>query len=171
VAHDLDKAVRLETRLEGVTSLPDHLQEAVDLALPQLVRNAIAHGIELPAERLRQGKPGIGLVRVEIKHKAGGKLVISVHDDGRGLTPAAVREVIRTRDLLPAETVEAMSDHQVVAQIFSPGFTSLTAANEHAGRGDGLAVVREVVHRLDGRLKIKSVPHSHTRFILQFEAA
>jgi len=139
--------------------------------LPQLIRNAVVHGIEAPDQRRQLGKPESGLIRVEVASAADGTLTVSVHDDGCGLSPQHLRRVLSERQLFPAEQIAAMPDDQIIATLFEPGFSSLDVAHQHAGRGDGLFVVKEALRELGGRLRISSRPNSHTRFILQVKAA
>lgn len=79
--------------------------------------------------------------------------------------------MLLARQLFTAGQLAAMSDEQVIATLFEPGFSSLDSAHPHAGRGDGLSVVKEALRQLGGRLRISSRPNSHTRFILQIKAA
>lgn len=171
VAGDLAKEVRFEADVAAVDGFPAPLAGMLREAVPQLVRNAIAHGIESPAERQRLGKPAAGLVRFEVSREADGMLSMAVHDDGRGLSADRLRDILLARALYTPEQVAAMSDEQIVALLFEPGFSSLDSAHEHAGRGDGLAVVREALRELGGRLRVSSRPQSHTRFTLQFKVA
>ena len=171
IAEDLNKEIRFEAALPEKHGLPDTLLALLQEAVPQLIRNAIAHGIETPEERQRQGKPRAGTIRLEIHADEQNGLGIAVHDDGRGLAPDEVRQLLIERRLYSAAEVAAMSDPQVVATLFEPGFSSLAQAGEHAGRGDGLAVVKEAVSRLGGRLRISSRPNSHTRFLMQLKSA
>ena len=170
IADDLNKQVRFETKA-NLDHLPPPLASMMREALPQLVRNAVAHGIETPEERLRRGKPPTGLIRIELTHDTDGSLCIAVHDDGCGLSAGHLRGVLAARQLYTPEEIAGMSDEQVIATIFEPGFSSLDEASEHAGRGDGLALVKDTLRTLGGRLRISSRPFHHTCFTLQFRNA
>ena len=171
VADDLDKEIRFETAVPQLDRLPPALAGLLQEAVPQLIRNAIAHGIETPAERQRLGKPASGLVRLELVSTPDGTLNMTIHDDGRGISAEHLRGVLLARQLFTAGQLAALSDEQVIATLFEPGFSSLDSAHPHAGRGDGLSVVKEALRQLGGRLRISSRPNSHTRFILQIKAA
>ncbi len=171
VASDLDKPVRFESRAPALDQLPPEVASLFGEVLPQLVRNAVVHGIETPEERARLGKPASGLIRVELEQTTDGTLSLSVHDDGRGLSAARLRRVLADRQRYAPAEIAALSDEQVIATLFEPGFSSLDQADQHAGRGDGLFVVREAVRQLGARLRIQSRPDSHTRFILQIKPA
>lgn len=157
-------------------------------ALPQLIRNAVAHGIEAREERQRSGKPEEGLIRCSVDVGTEGQLIIAVEDDGRGIDPHRLRECVIAKGLKTADEVATMSDEDVVALIFTPGFSSfddlhdalsvddsqvsangasrLAQSSVHAGRGEGLSVVKEVAERLGARLQISSRPERYTRFAL-----
>ena len=170
IAEDLNKQVRFEG-LSEIDEIPPSLSRLLGEIVPQLIRNAVVHGIEAPEQRRKLGKPESGLIRVEVSSEADGALTVAVHDDGCGLSPQYLRQVLSARQRYPAEQIAAMSDDQIIATLFEPGFSSLDAAHEHAGRGDGLFVVKEALRELGGRLRISSRPNSHTRFILQFKTA
>ncbi|MBP8169009.1 MAG: Hpt domain-containing protein [Azonexus sp.] len=169
VADDLNKKIRIETAAPRFNKVPPHITRILKQALPQLIRNAIAHGIETPEEREQQGKTTTGLVRVEIAHEPDGTLTMTVHDDGRGISASHLRTVLVARDLKTPEEVADMNDDQVVAMLFEPGFSSLDQAHIHAGRGNGLGVVKDALREIDGRLRISSRVNSHTRFIMQLK--
>jgi chemotaxis protein histidine kinase CheA len=167
VAQDLNKKVRFEARLQS-GQLPNPLLRVLRETLPQLIRNAVAHGIESAEERLRAGKPEEGTVRLMLDINNNGQLVIAVEDDGRGLNPANLRQRVIDKNLRHPDEVAHMSDQEITALIFEPGFSSLDEAGVHAGRGDGLSVVRHAAERLGAQLRISSRPSHYTRFALLF---
>ncbi len=171
VAEDLNKSVRFEAIAPRLSQIPSSIAGILREAVPQLIRNAIAHGIEPSDERLTIGKSGTGLIRIEIANEADGTLTMTIHDDGRGISASHLRTVLVARGFKTPEDVGEMSDDQVIAMLFEPGFSSLDKANLHAGRGDGLSVVKEALREFDGRLRITSRTNSHTRFIMQFKPA
>ncbi len=166
VAQSLSKQVRLTAHIaEG--PLPAPVIHVLREALPQLVRNAVVHGIELPGERARLGKPEVGELRLEIGRRHDGQLEVVVSDDGRGIVVPHLRQ--RAAQLRP--DTAAMSDTQVLGMIFDPNFSTATEVTEHAGRGVGLALVRQIVEKAGARLRVMTQPASYTRFVLQFGAA
>jgi chemotaxis protein histidine kinase CheA len=167
VAEDLNKKVRFETQLQ-TEELPAPLLRALREALPQLVRNAVAHGIE-PAEARRiAGKPEAGTIRLTLDVNEAGQLVISVEDDGQGIDPVMLRQRVIEKGMKTPHEVASMSDEEVAALMFAPGFSVLEEAGTHAGRGDGLGVVKEIAERFGARLQISSRPAQYTRFSLMF---
>ncbi len=166
VARALNKQVRFEAVTAQLPETPPAFATLLREAVPQLVRNAVAHGIESPEERLRAGKPQAGTVRVEVARQEDGTLAVSVWDDGRGICADTLRQHLVASGRRSAEEAARMSDREVIAMLFEPGFTSADEANAHAGRGVGLDLVRELIARLGARLRIATAPNSHTRFTL-----
>ena len=130
---------------------------------------------------MRSGKPEEGVIRCSVDVGAEGQLIIAVEDDGGGIDPHRLRQSVIAKGMKSAEEVATMSDEDVVALIFTPGFSSFNDADTtgakaglersslqsvHAGRGEGLSVVKEVAERLGARLQISSRPQRYTRFAL-----
>lgn len=132
--------------------------EALRAPLLHLVRNAIDHGIELPAERLAAGKGAEGQIRVSATAQ-GNRAQIRVADDGRGLDLAAVAEQGRAQGLAVPEAPEAMVD-----LIFAPGVSTAGSVTALSGRGVGLDVVRTTVMALRGSVAVRSTVGEGTQF-------
>jgi two-component system chemotaxis sensor kinase CheA len=130
---------------------------AVQGALRQIVRNAVAHGIELPADRLAAGKPARGRIRLEVSQSAG-QVVFSCTDDGRGVDLDAVRRVIRQRH----PDRDTLDDQQVLEQLALGGVSTATIVSEVSGRGIGLDVVRDAAIQLGGQVAIRTRPGAGT---------
>ncbi|HVE52938.1 MAG TPA: ATP-binding protein [Ramlibacter sp.] len=164
VAESVSKQVRLtsDIRAEG---LPPAVARVLSEALPQLVRNAVVHGIETPQERESQGKPPVGELRLEITPQEDGRLEVVLSDDGRGIHVEQVRE----RALALRSDAVALSDSQALAMIFHPNFSTSAEVTEHAGRGDGLALVRQLVEHAGARLRVMTQPRAYTRFVMNFQ--
>ena len=126
---------------------------AVQGALRQIVRNAVAHGIEAPADRLAAGKPAGGRVRLEVS-QSGGQVLFSCTDDGRGIDLDAVRrELGRGRP-----DRDTLDDQQVLDLLVLGGVSTATTVSEVSGRGIGLDVVRDAATQLGGRVAIRTRP-------------
>jgi two-component system, chemotaxis family, sensor kinase CheA len=162
VAYDaaemLGKRVEIETT-GGDQRLESHVLAGLGEALQHLVRNAVAHGIENPDDRVANGKAAAGKVRIQIGRSAE-RLVFSCIDDGRGIDVDAVGRVAAERGLMSAATVPSAEEASEL--IFKPGVTTSTSVNQVAGRGIGLDVVREVTRRLRGKVAVSSQPGSGT---------
>src|SRR5690606_33274218 len=115
---------QVELRLTGQeTELDRTVVDALGDPLVHLVRNALDHGLETPEERLAAGKPETGVLEIAARH-AGGKVVISVTDDGRGIDPEQVARKAAERGLIPPEAVESVNAQRAVELLFTPGFST-----------------------------------------------
>ena len=157
------KAVALVARGLDDTGLPATYRNDVQEMAQQFVRNAVAHGIEDPALRRSLGKPPSGLISVAWTERSEGGYALSVEDDGGGIALGRVRaRLIETG--MPADAVAAMPDARVLEQLFAPGFSTRSEADEDAGRGVGLDGVRAIAQRYGGRIRLHSRPGEVTRF-------
>ena len=170
VANDLGKEVFFEVDFPPVRTVPEQLTRICREALPQLVRNAVVHGIEAKDERQRHGKQPVGQVLIRFEFEGAAGYRIRVRDDGAGLSLARLREQAVASGEYSELDVRRMQDHQLVSMLFEPGFTTLDSVNLHAGRGDGLAVVRDVVRTLGAHLRVLSAPSLYTEFIISNRA-
>ena len=145
----------------GEIGVDKRILEEMKDPLMHLLRNAIDHGIEAPAERERQGKPRAGTVRLRAVREGSGVL-LEVRDDGRGLDEEAIRLVALKRGLQDETTLAAMTPAQLQQLIFLPGFSTSAFVTELSGRGVGLDVVRVNVERLKGDIRMESTPQQGT---------
>jgi two-component system, chemotaxis family, sensor kinase CheA len=166
VAQSLSKQVRLTTHIADAP-IPMSVTHVLREALPQLIRNAVVHGIETPEERAESGKPPVGELRLEIGRGHDGQLEVTLSDDGRGIEVPAVRR--RVAQLRP--DASSLTDSQLLGFIFDADFSTATEITEHAGRGVGLALVRQIMEKAGARLRVMTQPRSYTRFVLQFGTA
>jgi chemosensory pili system protein ChpA (sensor histidine kinase/response regulator) len=149
-----NKSVDLELVGED-TRLDNNIVQQIMDPLIHLVRNAIAHGIEDAAARERSGKSARGKVTVRAFHR-GNHVFIEVEDDGSGLDYARIRQTAIRAGLISAAEAEHLSENELRAFLFHPGFSTAGSKNEVAGRGVGLDVVRNNVHSLNGEIEIRS---------------
>jgi two-component system sensor histidine kinase and response regulator WspE len=156
IARSLGKQVRLEV-LGDTTPVDRMLLAALDAPLGHLVRNAIDHGIETPAERRAAGKADEGIVRIEARC-SGGKLLIVVSDDGRGIDPERIREAVIARGLAGAGVARGLSEGELFEFLFLPGFSLKPAVTEISGRGVGLDVVQTMARQVGATVRIISRP-------------
>jgi chemosensory pili system protein ChpA (sensor histidine kinase/response regulator) len=138
------------------------IAEQVTDSLLQLIRNAVAHGIETPDARVAAGKPPVGRIRIMARHQAD-FVYLEVEDDGAGIDPAVVREVLRRQ----GKPADERSDVDVLDHIFDSGFSTRPRADSLSGRGVGLDVVRENIHALGGTISVSSEMGAGTRFCLR----
>ncbi|MDQ0190538.1 Hpt domain-containing protein [Alicyclobacillus cycloheptanicus] len=149
-ANTLGKPVEIEVRGEDV-SLPAAWMASLSAAIVQLLRNAVVHGIEPPAERRRRGKPEKGRVAVEVSVR-GGCVVIDVSDDGRGIDAQRVAE--QAVRLGAAADADGASTEDVFDLLFRPGLSTAGQVTEWAGRGVGLDVVQSWAASVGGRVRV-----------------
>ncbi|MER7008837.1 chemotaxis protein CheA [Dactylosporangium sp. NPDC000555] len=158
VCVDLDKNVDLVIT-GGEAEMDKALVERIGDPLLHLVRNALDHGIESRAERERAGKPVRGRLRLNAFHDAG-SFVIEVCDDGRGLDRERILAKATDRGLIARTAV--LSDQEVYALIFEPGFSTAEAVSDLSGRGVGMDVVRGAITALRGSIELRSTPGAGT---------
>ena len=154
-AHALGKTAKLEPT-GGALRLDAHVLGPLRDALLQLVRNAVAHGIESPAERASAGKPELGRVGLRVERR-GNHVVFTCEDDGRGVDVPAVRRELVVRGLATFAEQSALSDEAVLTRLFSAGVSTAVSTTQISGRGVGLDVVRDTAARLHGRVTLTSV--------------
>ncbi|WP_342377017.1 response regulator [Myxococcus stipitatus] len=159
VARSEGKKVRLDI-LGGSLELDRSLLQSLREPLLHLVRNAVAHGLESPEDRLHAGKPDEGRVTLSARLH-GSRVEVTVEDDGRGLDLAA----LRARAL--AQGLDVPEDDEDVARLaFHSGLSTSPRITEVAGRGVGLDVVRAEVEALRGTVEVSTQPRQGTRFTL-----
>jgi len=154
MSRQLDKNVALTTRgdtTEADKTIVDRLFEP----LVHLVRNAVDHGIESPAQRGAAGKPATATISIGAS-RIGDRLLVEITDDGRGMDPAAIRRKAFERQLMPADELNALTDKQVVDLVFAAGLSTAAEVSDISGRGIGMDVVRTAVERIGGRVSLDS---------------
>jgi len=158
VVHDTAQALGKQVSIEisgEETELDKGMVERIADPLTHLVRNAVDHGIEAPAERLRAGKPAEGRVRLTAYHQAG-NVIVEVSDDGRGLDTERIRAKGIERGLIAAD--EQLPEQQIHALILRPGFSTAETVSDLSGRGVGMDVVKKSVEALNGSVTIETKP-------------
>ncbi len=169
VAGELGKQASL--RREGIDDahVPAALREPVMEIATQLLRNALAHGIELPNQRVDRNKSPHGVVRAAFERAATGYDLI-VQDDGAGIDFEAVRRQAIATGHHSASQAAALDQRQLAALLFEPGFSTATAGDA-AGRGVGLDLVRHLAARHGGRVSLSTAAGRHTMFRVHFPDA
>ena len=150
--HRLGKRVKLELHGES-TEVDKTVLEKIGDPLVHLVRNAIDHGLETPAERIAAGKPEVGTLRMEARHE-GGNVVVEVVDDGAGLRRGPIVAKAIQRGLMRPD--QRLDDEELAELIFQPGFSTNAEATDVSGRGVGMDVVRRNVTALGGSVSVRS---------------
>ena len=128
-----------------------------------MIRNAVDHGIESPAQRMALGKPPVGVITLSAAHRSG-RVIIELSDDGGGIDRSRVRAIAEARGLVATDAVLTPAD--IDNLLFLPGFSSKEEASSLSGRGVGLDVVRREIQSLGGRVTLQSVPGQGTTFTI-----
>ena len=162
VAKELDKRVNLDIR-GATTELDRGVLEKMAGPFEHLIRNAIVHGLEVPAERRAAGKPETGELTLDVRQE-GNEIIVVISDDGGGLHLDRIQARAVERELITPDQV--LSDRELMELIFQPGFTTASEVTELAGRGVGMDVVRAELASFGGRISISSESGRGTRFTL-----
>lgn len=152
-AHELGKDIQLMTEGEDI-EIDKIVLENLSDPLVHLIRNAVDHGIEMPDDRERAGKPRKGRIYVRA-YQTAHKFIIQLRDDGRGLDPELLTKKAIEKGLLSASA--QISDAEAQYLIFLPGFSTKSVATDLSGRGVGMDVVKNnIENRLKGRITLQS---------------
>lgn len=155
-----DLSSKLEKQVELVltgqdTELDRTVVDALGDPLVHIVRNSLDHGLEPADERAAAGKPATGTIEISACH-AGGNVVISVRDDGRGIDPQRVARKAAERGLIPADAVDSMDMPRAIELLFAAGFSTHDVATDISGRGVGMDAVRTSIRELGGEAILTS---------------
>ena len=164
LVRDLSGKLGKQVELELVgqdTELDRTVVDALGDPLVHLVRNALDHGLETPADREAAGKPAAGTVRISARH-AGGNVMITVADDGRGVDPRAVAAKAVRAGLITLEQADDIDMARAIELLFAPGFSTRDQADDISGRGVGMDAVRAKVRELGGEVLLTSEPGQGT---------
>ncbi len=149
-----DEGKDVDFRVEGLDAQADRLVlQALKDPVMHLLRNAVFHGIELPPDRIRAGKPGRGTIRLAIDSE-GDRLNVVVEDDGRGLDLGSIAAQAVKRGLLPESEAEAITPAEAAKLILRPGFSTSDVATSISGRGMGLSIVQHAASQLQGEVHV-----------------
>jgi signal transduction histidine kinase/HAMP domain-containing protein len=158
---------RVHVSFDFVTEVPTEpksLAETVHTILTQLVRNAAAHGIELPFQRVNSGKHPVGDIHIFSCRPARDCFEFGVRDDGIGLDFPALRRRAVEAGYADKDAIGQWSEAQLTDLLFKPGFTTLEHSTRDAGRGVGLDAVQDLAKRFGGEIKVSSKTGSFTEF-------
>jgi len=154
LSRELAKKIDLEIKGEE-TELDKSVIEEINDPLVHLIRNSVDHGIELPEERIKIGKPEQGTIKLSA-YQEGNNIVIEVEDDGKGMDVEAIKKKAIERGLTTPEAIERLSKREILNFIFQPGFTTAKKTTNVSGRGVGMDVVRTNIEKLKGTIELDS---------------
>lgn len=159
MVRDLAKTQSKEINFEiagGELLLDKRLLEEIKDPLMHILRNAIDHGIEQPAERQQQGKLAAASLKISVR-QAGNQTTIEIADDGRGLDIKRIKSKAIERGLCTDVELASMSPERIRALIFASGFSTRDRVTELSGRGVGLDIVQTNIERIEGTVEVDSM--------------
>ena len=148
------------------TSADKKVIEEIKAPLMHIIRNSIDHGIETPQERIAAGKPPKGKIYLIAKSMQN-KIIIEVHDDGRGIDLQKILDRALEKNLITKREADYLSAEQIMNIIFWPGFSTEKVVTEISGRGVGLDIVQTKITQLNGSVKVFSVPNQGTKITIE----
>ena len=163
LSRDLGKEVKLEMSGED-TELDKSVIEVLVDPLIHIVRNAMDHGIEMPEEREKAGKPRVGTISLNASHN-GNLIVIRISDDGKGMSPQKMFENAVKKGLVSADA--KLTEKQMLEYIFAPGFSTATKVTNLSGRGVGMDVVKKSLDKINGTVGIETELGKGSTFFLR----
>jgi two-component system chemotaxis sensor kinase CheA len=163
LGQELGKDIELE--MHGAeTELDRQVLDIIRDPLTHMVRNSADHGLEMPADRIKAGKPAKGTIRLSA-YQASGQIVIEITDDGRGLNLAKIRKRALEAGLITDE--DHPTDAQLHKMIFAPGFSTAEKVTSVSGRGVGMDVVKTNIDQIGGTIDLKSKPGRGSTFSIK----
>lgn len=158
---------QLDFFMEGQeTEIDRTVIERIRDPLVHLLRNSVDHGIEGPDERIAANKPERGMIRLSAHHEQG-HIMITVQDNGRGISAQHIRESAIDKGLITAEVATRLSDSEAVDLIFTPGFSTAERTTEVSGRGVGMDIVKTNIEAMNGFVSVETREGQGSKFTLQ----
>ncbi len=165
LANELDKKIDLQ--MHGAdTELDRQVLELIKDPLTHMVRNSADHGLETTADRVKAGKPEIGVVKLSAYHE-GGHIIIEITDDGAGLNTEKVKAKIIDNGLATQAELDQMTEAQIHRFIFKAGFSTAAVVTSVSGRGVGMDVVRTNIELIGGIVDVKSETGTGSTFFIK----
>jgi len=164
IARELGKKVEFEILGED-TMVDRDILEKIEAPLNHLIRNALDHGVELPENRIKAGKPETAVIRLEARHSAG-MLSIVVSDDGPGIDIEKLREAVIARKMIGEDMANQLRESELLEFIFLPNFSTRDSVSKVSGRGVGMDVVHSAVHEVRGIIRTSTERGVGTSFEL-----
>jgi two-component system, chemotaxis family, sensor kinase CheA len=165
LAAELGKQVLVDIE-GGDVELDREMIEMIRDPLTHIIRNAVDHGIEKPAERLKAGKREIAILLVSAR-QSGNQILIDIQDDGRGIDGKRLVEKAISNGLVSKDDAAQLSPREQLALIFEAGLSTAKEVTAISGRGVGMDVVRSNIERIGGIVEVDSKPGEGTRMTLR----
>lgn len=158
----LGKDIRLEMSGEA-TEVDKTIIEQLSDPLTHMIRNSVDHGIESPERRKAAGKRAQGVIHLSAEHR-GGKIVLTIGDDGGGINRERVLQKAKEKQIVAPDA--QLTDEQIDALIFAPGFSTAEKVTNVSGRGVGMDVVKRNIEGLGGSVAVHNRPGKGSQFII-----
>ncbi len=166
LSKELNKQINLQM-LGEETEVDRTVIDEIGDPLIHIIRNSIDHGIEMPEERTRLGKPEEGKLILKA-YPDGNNVVIEVIDDGRGIDPVKVKDKAIQKEIITEQEGDMLSEDEIVALLFTPGFSTSDKVSDLSGRGGvGLDVVKSKIESINGSVEIETNINIGTKFIIR----
>ncbi len=165
LARDQGKSIVLKI-VGGAVEIDRHILDELREPLLHLLRNSVDHGIELPEDRVAEGKPAEATIELQLSTPSSGKVEITMRDDGQGIDPDRVKRSAVEKGILPVDRVNEVGYQEALSLIFKSSFTTRGTVNEISGRGLGCAIVKDRVEQLGGTVEVFSRLGRETKFRL-----
>ncbi len=169
IARDHDKSISLTAELDVLESLPTSVQKDVKEIALQLIRNAVAHGVESSHVRKTRNKAPMGSIYIGLD-KIEGDYELIVRDDGHGLVAEDIKQTLIKKGLYTESQLNELDQKQIVMKIFEPGFSTAEKVDRDAGQGVGMDIVNQKIGALGARLAIATQKNLYTMFSIRFQA-
>lgn len=169
LVRDLSKELgkEIELQMSGEETEVDRtVIDEIGDPLIHLIRNSIDHGIEMPHERLKMGKPEQGVVVLK-SYPDGNNVVIEVDDDGKGIDHKKIIEKAIEKKIIDEKDATNFSYEEAINLLFMPGFSTSDKISDVSGRGVGLDVVKSKIESINGNIEIQSIKNQGTKFIIR----
>ncbi len=154
LSRELNKNIELEISGEE-TELDKSIVEEIGDPLVHIIRNSCDHGVEMPEDRVKVGKPEGGIIKLKA-YNEGNHIVIEVADDGKGLNADALKQKGIEKGVISEREADSMTDKEAYGIIFKAGFSTAQKVSNISGRGVGMDVVKTNIEKLNGIIDVDS---------------
>jgi two-component sensor histidine kinase len=159
LSDEIGKPAELEFNDNGIT-IPERYKVSLKDVAIQLFRNSLVHGIEDPAERREKGKPETARIGLEIQ-KSDEEIIITYQDDGQGLDENKIRQKAINESIMSEEEAAKLDQKGIAEIIFNDGLSTAKQIDHHAGRGQGMSLIRDLIKKHDGRYELSYQTGKH----------
>lgn len=152
------------------TTVDKKIIEEIKMPLIHILRNAVAHGIEIPEERIKNNKDETGIITLSAKQSEN-SIIITIQDDGYGINILKIKNTAIDKGILTEEEADNMSTNDLMKLLFIPGFSTQETVNDISGRGIGLDIVKSKISDLHGEIHIDSALNQGCRVMIKIPLA